>query len=653
MKKANLRLMAVVIMVVLIGAGLSHADLTDGLVAHWKLDEGSGNMAYDAIGGNDGIIFGAQRVEGLSGGALSFDGNDDYISILENTLPDTGPYSISLWLYTGGNYQGQYVWGGHDQNACWIHYYINDNARYTVGSKNRGSGRVVIRSANNQTFENYRPLNDQWVHVVVVFDSDGKAVKLYRDAFDSPNYYNIYSGYTETGWGFSGTETVIGRQGSGSAYYYGLMDDIRIYNKALSESEVQQLYRGQLVDLEIVGPDIVTEDLQTQYKAIAHYDNNSTSDVTGSVQWSIEPNDIASIAAGLLTTEMVDLTEDITITAQYGEGPNAVEDEKQVSVLPICPSGSALEFDGVDDWVDLTDFNLGENFSVALWVNPSRTDGGRCFIGKHTLGGLNIFVIGIWENGYHARIRDDWYTSGTPTTGWQHIAVVVEQLSPSTSNVTIYKNGEVLWKQTLNEVVGDMSGLPWTIGQDWDHRGPDKTDFFNGLIDEVVIFNMALSAEDIQGLMHTSPDVNNLNLISYWDFDEGSGQVATDLAGDNDGQLGDTNTPDNGDPNWVDSDAPIGICAMAELFERNINQAINLKLEMLDMLEEALGKEAVGEYILEQLLNDADSSVWKKRDILESKRMVRSAVQNEGKAEIDIEQSIDKLDDAMDTLGIE
>ena len=409
----------------------------------------------------------------------------------------------------------------------------------------------------------------------------------------------------------------------------------------------------ELESLTIVGADEVAESSQVQYKAIAVYDNNSTADVTASADWSVEPNDIASITAGLLTTEMVDLPTDVTIKAQYGEGPNTVEDEKQVSIFAICPSGSALEFDGVDDWVDLTGFNLGEQFSISLWVNPSRTDRGRCFIGKHTLDGINIFVLGVWDNGYHARIRDDWYTSGTPTTGWQHIAVVVEQLSPSTSNVTVHKDGEVLWQKILNDVVGDMSGLPWTIGQDWDHRGPNKTDFFNGLIDEVVIFNMALSTEEIRELMHTRPDINEPNLVAYWDFDEGSGQVATDLAGGNDGQLGDTNTPDSSDPNWVDSDAPIGICAMAELFERNINQAINLKLEMLDMLEEALGKEAVGEYILEQFLNDSDSNTWKKRDILESKRMVRSAVQNEKKAEINIEQSIDKLDDAMDTLGIE
>lgn len=61
----------------------------------------------------------------------------------------------------------------------------------------------------------------------------------------------------------------------------------------------------ELVSLEIVGPGEVAEDSQTQYRAIAIYDNNSTADVTDLADWSVEPNDIASITAGLLTTEMM------------------------------------------------------------------------------------------------------------------------------------------------------------------------------------------------------------------------------------------------------------------------------------------------------------------------------------------------------------
>ena len=96
-KRSILKSMAVAIFLVLIATTPTWADVTNGLVAHWTFDESSGNMAYDAVGGNDGTIYGAQRVEGLFDGAVSFDGNGDYISILENTLPqEKAKYRKSL-----------------------------------------------------------------------------------------------------------------------------------------------------------------------------------------------------------------------------------------------------------------------------------------------------------------------------------------------------------------------------------------------------------------------------------------------------------------------------------------------------------------------------------------------------------------------------
>jgi hypothetical protein len=82
---------------------------------------------------------------------------------------------------------------------------------------------------------------------------------------------------------------------------------------------------GELIGLEITGPDEVAENFQAQYTAIAYYDNNSTRDVTNLAQWSVEPNMIASIEAGLLQTEEIYEHQDITIYAQYTEGEVTVE----------------------------------------------------------------------------------------------------------------------------------------------------------------------------------------------------------------------------------------------------------------------------------------------------------------------------------------
>ncbi|GAF91981.1 unnamed protein product, partial [marine sediment metagenome] len=84
---------------------------------------------------------------------------------------------------------------------------------------------------------------------------------------------------------------------------------------------------------------------------------------------------------------------------------------------------------------------------------------------------------------------------------------------------------------------------------------------FNGTIDEVAIYDRALSAEEIRANMHTRLTGNEPNLVGYWDFDEGEGQVAYDLSPyGNHGRLGSTPNADASDPAWVESDAPIGIC---------------------------------------------------------------------------------------------
>lgn len=53
----------------------------EGLIAHWKFDEGEGDIAYDSAGDNDGTIYGVDWTTGIIDGALDFDGEDDYVDV--------------------------------------------------------------------------------------------------------------------------------------------------------------------------------------------------------------------------------------------------------------------------------------------------------------------------------------------------------------------------------------------------------------------------------------------------------------------------------------------------------------------------------------------------------------------------------------------
>jgi len=75
-----------------------------GRIAHWKLDETEGDIAYDSIGLDHANVHGAavwQPDAGVLGGALELDGTDDYIAPMLILNPQTGPFRIFAWVKGG------------------------------------------------------------------------------------------------------------------------------------------------------------------------------------------------------------------------------------------------------------------------------------------------------------------------------------------------------------------------------------------------------------------------------------------------------------------------------------------------------------------------------------------------------------------------
>ena len=323
-----------------------------------------------------------------------------------------------------------------------------------------------------------------------------------------------------------------------------------------------------LEGLEIIGPNEVAENFRAQYKAIGHYDNNSTVDVTDLAVWSVEPNDIASIEAGLLTTEPMDLPQDVIITAQYTEGDIVLTAEKQVSILTICPSGTALEFDGGNDYVSIPDDSSLEGMSeltITMWLKPDTLANYDTPIHKGNWSGSqgHGFVCNLEYNGTivwgtYVGIGKRIFGGHLSTGEWTFIGLWFR----GDDEWRIYQDGSLDANTTAT-----VSSIPTTggnvgIGQGFSGGGT----YFDGKIEEVAIYDRALSAEEIRANMHRRLTGSEPNLVMYLDLDEGQGQVAYDatLYG-NDGRLGSTPDADDSDPEWVGSDAPVGICTPVEV----------------------------------------------------------------------------------------
>ncbi|MHC4738696.1 MAG: LamG domain-containing protein [Planctomycetota bacterium] len=423
--------------------------------------------------------------------------------------------------------------------------------------------------------------------------------------------------------------------------------------------QIEATYDKILESIDILGPNEVAENSNAIYNAIAHYDIGNPKDVTDSTIWLVDDETIASITAGFLTTEAIDLLQDVTITAEYTEGENTQEAEKEVSILAICPTGSVLDFDGVDDYVDMGDTvknYLDTNYTVSAWIKANTITGihdiavyrrSTADIGYQILFQLDYingdvrFIVGSLGNNAVA-----YYPNALTTDTWYHVAGVREG-----NTLNVYVNG--VSGTPDSRIFGAINVNNLKIGT-LHCCGQSLTSFFDGKIDEVAIYNRALSAEEILAGMHTKLTGDEDGLVGYWAFDEGEGQAAGDssLYG-NDGTLGLGPDEDDSDPAWVDSDAPIGICTLEELVERNIFGAIDIKLNILDELERAMAKEQAAFEILDAEFRDHDFRTAKKANAAKAKQKIHSAIQHEEQAATAVEQSVDKLDDALNTLGIE
>jgi len=203
----------------------------DGCVLYLKFDEGSGSIATDSSPfKNNGTIYGAIWVDGKFGKALSFDGVDDYVEVPIFTLTDK--VTVSAWAYLiDGQPSGDYAGIISNLNGL-----SNGNRLLLKASVILFQLRIGGVIYNHQV--RLSDLRFSWNHYVATYD--GSKVEIYL------NGIRVYTG-TQTGNLDSGTtKPTIGWGSVLTAYYHfkGIIDEVLIFNRALTEEEIKALYRG-------------------------------------------------------------------------------------------------------------------------------------------------------------------------------------------------------------------------------------------------------------------------------------------------------------------------------------------------------------------------------------------------------------------------
>ncbi|MCX5646802.1 MAG: LamG domain-containing protein [Phycisphaerae bacterium] len=240
--------MASLILVLGLAAGVANADIRSGLVGYYPLDEGAGNIAHDMSGsGHDGTLH--NGITWISpahqGGGVNCDGTA--ASRIElgtwNPAQGTGQLSLAVWIRWaggGGTYQGligkRNTWP--DTTPFQVQVRPENGGTFRLET-----GTYAIVSPNNTL----NPLVHIWAHVAAAFD--GTTARLYL------NGQQVASGAFAFHAGGEASDMGIGSVTGGGAGYDGYdqvfsggIDEVGIYNRALSAEEVALVMAGYHAD---------------------------------------------------------------------------------------------------------------------------------------------------------------------------------------------------------------------------------------------------------------------------------------------------------------------------------------------------------------------------------------------------------------------
>jgi hypothetical protein len=417
----------------LYNTNLTDEQVTDlyGLVGHWKLDETSGTTAADStLNLNDGTYTGGVtlNVAGPSTGdvAAEFDGSNDYVTIADDaTLKPTSALSITGWV------QGD-AWGAGST--------VNVILRKGEGNPNNyqlaiadGTAAFYLDENDDQGVRSTTTLNTgQWYHVAATWD--GSQVKIYVNG--TPETTQARTGTIGTD-----TRTVYLGGRSGADLFDGKIDDVRIYNRALSDAEITAMQ------------------LSSSSGPMAH--------------WAFEEG------------------SGTTVADSSGNNHNAAFNTGSPTWNSKCSGDVFLEFDGSNDIDTNATFDPPGTGSVAFWYRDDapyssveRLFGSSTSWEARMINGRFRFDISITD-GF------DGPTNIANDGLWHHVVVLYNSTADTYS---LYIDGEFSSSGSMG--FSDQGAATFYIGASPTNFG----ERFSGALNDLRIYDYELSVSEIAAL---------------------------------------------------------------------------------------------------------------------------------------------------------
>lgn len=480
------------------GGGLTKPSNNLGLVGYWSFNEATSTIATDLSGsGNHGTLqnFASPQtstsgwVSGKRGSALAFAGlsSDDRVNVGDiNATDGVSTLTISMWIYDRNTAVGRGIVSKYAGATPGWDFYTSD----TIDC---GGDDITFSPDGNNgecTSGNVHQAN-RWEHWVVVYNGgqpdDDDDIKFYLNGVLQVDARQAGNDPVPDTTNSTSNVVSIGADSDLGAEFEGMIDEVRIYSRALSATEVSALYGAGATRIG-TNSSVLSQGTSLASGLVGHWTFDG-----GDVVWGTNPVGMVYDKSGnnfFLNTSGISI----------------------FSAQTIGKLGQAFNFDGVNDWAACVDarcdsLDMGtSNWTATAWVKPDVASVGWIVGKQNFFGGGNpeAWNLSMSNTGrVAAGIRDDTASEVISTddgtvlsTGvWQHVAVTFNR----SGNMTRYLNGVQTGTAdsitTVSSLVDNTN--EFRIGAR-DATGDELP--FKGAIDDVRVYNRVLSASEVKQL---------------------------------------------------------------------------------------------------------------------------------------------------------
>jgi hypothetical protein len=514
---------------------VNELDLSTRLQAFYPFN---GNAIDESQNNNDAVVTNATLTTDRFGNidkAYQFNGTNSRITISNNASMNSKNLTVSAWVYYSSLPTGEMSIISKKLSD----YYATSYKVYWSGGKITAGFADCNNTLTLNSYSTVYPSNG-WIHTCITFDNTNKLMKLYI------NGIQVDSKNTCSSMFFSNNQITIGAYYNGSSYsefYNGKIDEVRFYNFAATSNQIQHIMNN--LPLEICNDidddcdGMVDEGVQTTFYQDLDGDTYGNPAVfqlacsapSGYVNRYLDCNDnnakiypgVTEICNGVddncngIVDEKV-LTNGLSFWLPFNDnafdnGPYNVNTTLFNAILSTDRHGisnKAYQFNGTNSYISVAYSYYGLehlSFTYSTWIYYNSIPTGTKSIITAPYGSNPLLHRHLyWNNGrikatvsssYDSYILTDNITN-YPANGWLHIAFVFNDVS---NIANLYVNGTLVANTTLIfEPI--LSGNPWIIGAGYNPSNYSYTNFYNGKIDDVRIYNFAATPAQVTQIMN-------------------------------------------------------------------------------------------------------------------------------------------------------